>query len=395
MRRFARFVALLSLIALSPPAFAAAPEKPPVLVGLDAEFGNRTSTADDAIKAGVDIAIDEINRAGGVLKGRPLVLVTRDNRGVPARGVDNLRELAALPDMTALITAKFSPVVLAQIDPAHQLKLPILAAWSAADNIIDHAHQPSYTFRLSLRDGWVMPFLLRQAKARGFRQVGLLVPNGAWGRSNRKAAAAHLAVDRVPNIVKTLGFEWSDSSLANEYLELLKAGAEAVLFVGNEPEVALLIRDMTALPRAQWRPILSHWGVAAGDLRALAGPRLAEVDLVTVQTFSFIDHPSAKAQAVAAEARRKLQLAAAAPIPSPVGVAHGYDLTHLLARAIEQAGSTDRAAIRQALERLGPYDGLVRRYAPPFTRDRHEALGPDQLFPARWRADGAIVRSAR
>lgn len=66
--------------------------------------------------------------------------------------------------MTALVTAKFSPVVPAQIDPAHQLKRPIQAARSAADTIIDHAHQPSYTFRLSLRDGWVIPFLLRPAK---------------------------------------------------------------------------------------------------------------------------------------------------------------------------------------------------------------------------------------
>lgn len=363
----------------------------PVRVGLDAEFGNKTSTADDAIKVGLEIAIEEINQAGGVLGGRPLELVTRDNRGVPARGVDNLKELAEIKDMTALVTSKFSPVVLAQLESAHQLKLPLLAAWSAADTVIDHNHVPSYTFRLSLRDSWVMPRLLQEAKQRGYKKVGLLIPNGAWGRSNLKAAETHAAKTPLPVITKTLIFEWSDPSLENEYLELLKTGMDALLFVGNEPEVALLIKNMTALPRDQWRPILSHWGVAAGDLLSLVGNALYEVDLTTVQTFSFIDNPAPKARRVLSAAMAKLNVAQARSISSPVGIAHGYDLAHLLAHAINKAGSTDRGAIRDALEGLGEYDGLVRKYKPPFTRERHEALGPEQLFMARWRKDGALA----
>lgn len=369
-------------------AFAAAD---PVRVGLDAEFGNKTSTADDAIKLGMEIAIEEINQSGGVLKGRPLELVTRDNRGVPARGVDNLKELAQVKDMTALVTSKFSPVVLAQLESAHQLKLPLLAAWSAADGIIDHDFKPSYSFRLSLRDGWVMPRLLQEAKARGYKKVGLLIPNGAWGRSNLKAAEAHATKHPQPAIVKTMGFEWSDTSLENEYLDLLQAGMDALLFVGNEPEVALLIKNMTALPREQWRPILSHWGVAAGNLPALTGAALHEVDLSTVQTFSFIDNPAPKARRVLESAVKKLGVQQPRDLISPVGIAHGYDLVHLLAIAINKTGATDREGIRNALEQIDSHDGLVRKYKPPFSHERHEALGPEQLFMARWRKDGSLI----
>jgi branched-chain amino acid transport system substrate-binding protein len=81
----------------------------------------------------------------------------------------------------------------------------------------------------------------------------------------------------------------------------------------------------------------------------------------------------------------------AASIISPVGIAHAYDLTHLLARAIDKAGSTDRARIRDALEHLGPYDGLVRRYSRPFTATRHDALGPEQIFMARYSADDRLM----
>ena len=379
----------------------------PVLIGLDAEFGNKTSTADDAINAGIEIAIEEINARGGVLVdkqagkvsekrvGRPLELVSRDNRGIPARGVDNLRELAAMTDLVAVVGSKFSPVMLGQLAPAHELKLPLLDPWAAADGIIDHDYQPSFAFRLSLRDGWVMPFLMQSALKRGYKKIGILVPNGAWGRSNKEAAERYALKNSQPVLTKIVGFEWSDTSLANEYLELIEAGAQAILVVGNEPEVALLLKNMTALPKNQWRPLFSHWGAAAGDLPALAGEALHLADLSIVQTFSFLDSPSAKAESVLKAAMHKLKVSDPGKLRSPVGVAHGYDLTHLLAQAIDLAGSTDREKIRAALERLPRHVGLIRTYQPAFTRERHEALGPEQLFLARWRADGALVRINR
>ena len=79
-------------------------------------------------------------------------------------------------------------------------------------------------------------------------------------------------------------------------------------------------------------------------------------------------------------------------IQSPVGVAHAYDLIHILARAIQIAGSTDRSAIRDALERVTDYAGLVKTYPQPFTPDRHDALSLQEVFMARYAEDGAIVR---
>src|ERR1035437_695015 len=40
-------------------------------------------------------------------------------------------------------------------------------------------------------------------------------------------------------------------------------------------------------------------------------------------------------------------------------------------------GTTDGDAIRQAMENLGSYDGLIKTYKQPFTADRHDALGAD------------------
>ena len=109
-----------------------------------------------------------------------------------------------------------------------------------------------------------------------------------------------------------------------------------------------------------------------------------------MQTFSFFNarkEPLARFMATA----RRFGIQRVEDIESPVGVAHAYDMMHILARAIELAGSTDRAAVRAALEKVPAHEGLVKRYAPPFTPARHEALGPAELLMARYRRDGAIV----
>src|SRR5512145_749427 len=74
----------------------------PVYLGLDAEFGYASSTSAEAIRQGILIAIDEINKSGGVLNGRPLALEERANHSVPARSIENIINLARNPDLVAV-----------------------------------------------------------------------------------------------------------------------------------------------------------------------------------------------------------------------------------------------------------------------------------------------------
>ncbi len=379
----------LALLAALPGARAA--DRPPVLIGLDAEFGHSTSTSAQAVRQGMEIAIDEINRAGGVLRGRKLELVVRDNRSIPAMAVDNLKELAAMPELVGVFGAKFSPVLVEWLKPAHELGLPIFATWSSADQITESAYQPGYSFRLSLKDEWAGPVFLRfAAQHHAARKVGLLLPNTAWGRSNKAAIAKASAASGV-KVAAERWYNWGDSSLIEAYQDLAAAGAQAIILVANEVEGAILVKEVAALPAARRLPIISHWGVTGGRFAEMTGAALDQVDFSVIQTFSFIDATSPAARRVLAALKARYGVRDAASIISPVGIAHAYDLTHLLARAIDKAGSTDRARIRDALERLGPYDGLVRRYSRPFTPTRHDALGPEQIFMARYSADDRLM----
>ena len=382
---------LLPFLLLLAAAGPAAAEKKPVYVGLDAELGYVGSTSAQAIRMGMLIAMEEVNQAGGVLGGRPLKLIARDNKSLPARTLENLKELAAQPDLVAVFGGRFSPTLLESLPLIHALKLPLLDPWAAADAIVDNGYAPNYVFRLSLRDSWAMPTMLRHAAKKGSKRVGLLLVNTGWGRSNHKAAEAYVASHPEMKIVGTQWFNWADTTFLDKYTALKQAGAQAIVLVANF-EASQLVREMAALPKAERLPIVSHWGMSGGNFAEEAGPALQEIDFVLVQTYSFIDAKRPKARQVLAAAQRLFGVKDARSLAAPMGLAHAYDLTHILARAIDRAGSTERPAVRAALEQVRNYDGLIKRYPQPFTPVRHEALSLEDVFMARYAPDGAIVR---
>ncbi len=381
---------LIGLILIGSAA-AGAPERQPVFIGLDAEFSLANSTSAQAIERGIRIAIDEINRAGGVLGGRPLALLTKDNRSVPARGIKNLKELAKVPDLVAVFGGRFSPVALESINTVHELGIIFLDPWAAADGIVNNHRDPNYIFRLSLRDSLAMPAMLQHARKKGARRVGLLLANTAWGRSNLAAAECCFGATPVPRLIGVSRYNLGDESLIEHYEKLRGAGADAIILIADDAEGAILVKEVAALPKTQRQPIISHWGVTGGNFAAVVGDALSEIDFSVVQTFSFFMADQERVDRVLAVADRLFGLARIEDIESPVGLAHAYDLTHILALAIDRAGTTERAAVRNALEQVENYHGLVKFYRQPFSPSHHDALGPDEVFMATYRPDGTLV----
>jgi branched-chain amino acid transport system substrate-binding protein len=375
---------------------------PPVLLGFDGEFTVEGSTSAQAIQAGIEIAMAEVNAAGGVLGGRPLQLVTRDNRTMPARAAQHLREFAAMPGLVAVYCGRFSPTVLETIPLVHELQLPLLDPWASADGVIDHGIEPSYTFRLSLKDSWFMRTALLHAQRLGRPEVGLLAVNTGWGRSSERALVAQVATQQLLPAAKggntrMVGTRWFNNldvgdNLVARYAELRAAGARALVFVGNFREGSALVRAVATMPAAERLPLMAHSGVMGGNFFELSAGAMARVDVSVVQSFGLVGARRPRAAAVRAAAMARFGVASERHVPSTAGLAHAYDLTHIVARAIDTAGSTERAALRDALERSRPYSGLIRDYPAPFTRTRHEALAPTDLYMARFEPDGTLVR---
>jgi branched-chain amino acid transport system substrate-binding protein len=385
--RFRAILLLAGFVAAHATAFAAGNIK----IAIDAEFGIPHSTSAQAVRTGAQVAVNEINAAGGVL-GRKLEVIERDNRAVPARSLNNIRELAADPDVVAVMCGRYSPVVVELLPEIHRLKMLMLDPWAAADSITENDYSPGYVFRLSLRDSWALQVMMRHALKMGMRKIGVLLPNTEWGRSSLKAAEKTATTDTHQEITATQWYNWGDpgTTIAERYDAVRKSGAEALIFVANDREAAILVKEMARMPKEQRLPVVAHWGLTGGQFFEQSGAALKAVDLTVVQTYSFLDKTDPIAKRVLAGLKPITGSDDPRKVVSPVGVAHAYDLVHLLARAIKQARSTDRQAVRNAMENLGPYQGLARQLDKPFTAKRHDALTVNEVFMARFADDGAI-----
>ena len=370
--------------------FGSAQAAPDVLIGISAEYSMKNSLAAQSIEKGVKLAIEEINAAGGVLGGRKLALQVLDDRGVPARAIENLQALAQNPDALAVFCGRFSPVAAELVPVANRERFLLLDPWAAADGIANNGGNPNYVFRLSMTDTWALRVMTQHAVERKFKRLALFLPNTAWGRSSLSAYDAYAR--KYPALrAQKYWYNWGDTDFAGKLLEARRAGAEAILMVANETEGAMVVQLMANQPRDQRLPLIAHWGLTAGDFPAMTGAALADVDLVVVQTFSFREAQSARARAVE-KAYRQLFSEEVASMQAAAGFVHAYDLTHLLALAINKAGRADRSAVRDALENLGSYAGLVKNYTKPFSQRNHDALDQGQIFLARFQKDGSLLR---
>lgn len=363
----------------------------PIIIGLDADMSSGGAQSGEAIRRGTLVALHEINAAGGVL-GRPLRLVVKDHRGNPARGVDNIEALADVDNLVAVMGGSHTPVALAELDAIHKHELIYLGPWAAGTSIVANGRNPNFVFRVSVRDEHAGGFIIAAARRRGFKRPGLLLWQTGWGRSNEKAmmaAARTLGMTDLP-------IEWFNSGeedLSGQIEALAASGADAILLVSNVTEGISFVRNLARMPKPKRLPVISHWGITIGDFFGTAPDAIAKVDLSFLQTFSFLDPPFPERARVLYEGYCKLfgPCTSVTDIGSPVGVAHAYDLIHLLRHAIEKTGSVDRRAVRDAMENIPSHKGVMRDYVRPFSATRHDALDATDFRVSRFNSAGVIV----
>lgn len=366
-------------------------QNPPVWIGFDDAYGVKTNTSAMVSEWGIKAALEEINRNGGVLNGRPLKLMTTDNKGISARGKDNFVQLAGTKDLVAVLSGKYSPISVEMLPEAHRLNVPLISVWGSADPITDHDHKPSYSFRVSLKDDWGVEAMMKRLSTKyKVRQACAILPNTAWGRSAERVIQEKSAQNTAQFPV-VRWYNWGDASLREHYKACLDSRTQGLLFVGNEKEGAILLKEIAAQTPSMRLPVVAHWGAVGGTLHELVKEELSMVRIDFIQTFTFINNKRPRAVFLAEWILKNNGLKSTLDIPSPVGAAHAYDTVHLLAKAIDIAQTTSPPKIRDALEKLPAFQGAVRHYAKPFTSQRHDALDKSQVLFVKLTPSGQLI----
>lgn len=387
LRPVQAFVTLAALaLGLSASAAGAADA---VKIGHIAALSGASAQSGEAITRGLTLAIDEINAKGGLLGGRKLELVQRDDESSPPKGVVAARELIFQEKVPVIFGGIDTPVALAIVPLVNKEKVVHMAVWAAGTPITQNGANPNYVFRVSAVDALVDVKLLNYAnKTFGAKKIGLMLINNPWGQSNEQGLIAADKDNASVEIVGIEKFESNDVDMVPQLTRLKEKGAEAIVLVVNAPPGAQMMKSRE---RMGWKvPVVSHWGISGGRFPELAGPTAGDAHFV--QTYSFYGKLNPSGERVLAGLKKKYpNIKGPDDIFAPVGTANAYDAMHLVGLAIEQAKSADGDAIRKALEELqGPYSGLIKTYSKPFTPRNHDALGPDDYIMVRYDSDKIV-----
>jgi branched-chain amino acid transport system substrate-binding protein len=330
-------------------AWAAAPIK----VGLVAALSGQSAKSGEGITRGLTIAIDEINARGGLLGGRQLTLIRRDDESNPSKGQIAARELMFKEGVAVLVGGIDSPVSLAIVPLANKEKIPFMGVWAAATPITRNRADPNFVFRVSAVDELVDKVLVQYAvKKYGAKRPGMMLINNPWGESNEKGLTAAVAAAQI----ETAGiekFEANDVDMVPQLSRLRAARSDVILLVANAAPGAQM---MKSLERMDWMvPVVSHWGISGGRFPELAGKGAQHVEFI--QTYSFFGPQSDVGQRVLAALQAKYpDIKGPGDVTPPVGVANAYDAMHLIALAIARAGGTDGEKVRQGLYAIETYE---------------------------------------
>jgi len=361
-----KLTALSLLLASSGLAMAADPIK----IGVDGPFTGGSSSMGVSMRDGVRLAVDEINKSGGVL-GRKLEVVERDDEAKNERGVQIAQELINKEKVAALVGYINTGVALASERFFQEAKIPVMNN-VATGSIVTHQFddQPdNYIFRNAAHDSIQAPMIVEEAiTRRGFKKVAILADSTNYGQLGRADLEKALELKGIKPVAVEK-FNIKDVDMTAQLLKAKEAGAEAILTYGIGPELAQIANGMTKLG---WKvPMVGSWTLSMANFIDNAGPGGEGARMPQ----TFIQEATTPKRKAFIENYLKTFKPKNNRIDSPVSAAQGYDSVYLLAAAIKQAKSTDGPKIKEALEDLKtPVEGVVTIYNRPFSKTDHEAI---------------------
>ena len=293
-------------------------------------------------KRGMELALEEVNAAGGVL-GRKLEIVIRDDNGTPGDAVRVAEELVSREKVVMLLGTFPSNVGLAVADFAKQRKVPFLAAEPLTDKIV-WENGNRYTYRLRASTYMQTAMLVPEAAKLGRKRWAIVYPNYEYGQ------AATAAFKKQMNALQPGGLEFVEQAVPLGKIDagpvvqaLLDAQPDAIFSSLFGADLARFVREGQLRGLFKDRPVFNLLGGEPEYLDPLKDEAPAGW-YVTGYPWYALDTPEHKRFRSAYQARFN-------DYPR-LGSVVGYSTVIAAAAALKKAGSTDPEKIVAALSGL-------------------------------------------
>lgn len=293
-------------------------------------------------KQGIELALEEINGAGGIM-GRPLEFIFRDDQGEPGEAIKIAEELMTRDGAVMLTGTILSNVGLAISSLAAEKGYVYLASEPLADSIT-WASGNAYTFRLRSSTYMQAAMLAEEAAKTGAKRYATIAPNYAYGKDAVAAFKENLL--RLQPDAEFVTEQWPalfkiDAGAEVQAIE--RAKPDAIYNVTFGPDLAKLVREGTDRGLFDGRTVL---GLLSGEPEYLdpLGDEAPEGWIVTGYPWYGITEGPGKTFVDAYQARWN-------DYPR-LGSIVGYMTAQSIAAVLTKAGSTETDAIRAAFKGL-------------------------------------------
>lgn len=335
-----------------------------------------------AARHGFELAIEDINKAGGLL-GKKVIPVVRDDTGTPPKSIQNMTELIDSEKVAVVVGPTNSGNALAWLHIPQQKKVPVIVPVATATDITKRyqGEAQNYIFRVSMVDREQVALLLAYAvKSSKNKKIAFIADSTGFGTQGVKDATEVLALHGMtPVAVEKFGPK--DTDMTSQLAKIRDAGADTVLIYGLADGNAQTLRSMEKI---NYMPTaIGTWGNMSSVLVNTAGKKLSEHLVFATST---AEDSNPRATALAARVREHYP-----SMVTFVSAAQAYDSVMLVAAAIKQAGTTDGAKLAAALESNMPdVQGVIKLYKKPFSKTNHEGLGVEDFQLGKWK-DGKVT----
>jgi len=287
-------------------------------------------------KNGVEMAIAEVNAAGGILgkKVEAMVVDTQTNPGVARAAIQK-----ALDDKPLVI---FGPIYSGSVKATMQLTADAEVAQIMGGEAGDLTAQGSkYIFRTSFGQNVSMPKLANYLRdGEKAKSVAVVYVNNDFGKGGRDAIIKELGSRNI-KVAADVSTEAGQADFAADVIKLKSANADAIFIYLNEEESARFLRE--AKKQGLNKPMIGETTLLGQKVIDLAGDAANGVKGHVGLT---VDAPIPAVQAFGKKFEEKYKYK-----PDHNGM-KGYIAVFMVKAAAEKAGKLDAKAIAAALHGL-------------------------------------------
>lgn len=293
-------------------------------------------------KQGIELALDEVNGAGGVL-GKPLEFIFRDDQGKPGEAVKIAEELMTRDGAVMLTGTILSHVGLAISSFAGEKKYLYLASEPLADALV-WAKGNEYTFRLRSSTHMQASMLAEAAAKTDAKKYATIAPNYAYGKD--AVAAFKKALKALKPDVEFVAEQWPglfkiDAGAEVQAIE--RAKPDAIYNVTFGGDLAKFVREGTTRGLFEGRQV---YGLLTGEPEYLEPLKDEAPEGWTVTGYPWYDFKDGANKTFVDAYQAKYN-----DTPK-IGSLVGYMTVQSIAAAINKAGATDTASLVAAFKGL-------------------------------------------